>query len=165
MNLFKKEYIFYAPCDGTVMPLDKVPDPAFKSGAIGSGIAINPSTDEFYSPVNGKLVTIFPTLHAFGFRLGTFDILLHIGINTVKLNKKYFESDLPSNTKKVKTDTLLCTCDTKKIKAAGYSPITPLVITIDTMSDKKEIEYLVDFNAKVKAGTPLFKLVNKKPTK
>lgn len=162
MKIFKKpEYILHAPCDGKVLELKAVPDPAFASEAIGMGFAIEPSSDEIYAPINGKVTDIFPTCHAFGFHLGKFDVLLHIGINTVTLKGRHF--DLISKHKgKVSTDHLLCKCDFKKIRSEKLSTVSPVVFTRDTVDEEiYTVKMLVPPGKTVKKGTPVVELIKK----
>lgn len=119
----------YAPCDGTVKPLSEVNDDVFSQEIMGKGIAIEPSTGNLYAPCDGTITVCFPTGHAIGLKSknGT-EILMHVGIDTVNLQGKYFDPQIKVNDE-VKKGQLLLTFDLEKIKEAGYDTTTPVIIT------------------------------------
>ena len=119
----------YAPCDGTVKPLSEVNDDVFSQEIMGKGIAIEPSTGNLYAPCDGTITVYFPTGHAIGLKSknGT-EILMHVGIDTVNLQGKYFSPQIKVNDE-VKKGQLLLTFDLDKIKEAGYDTTTPVIIT------------------------------------
>ena len=119
----------YAPCDGTVKPLSEVNDDVFSQEIMGKGIAIEPSTGNLYAPCDGTITVCFPTGHAIGLKSknGT-EILMHVGIDTVNLQGKYFSPQIKVNDE-VKKGQLLLTFDSEKIKEAGYETTTPVIIT------------------------------------
>lgn len=81
----------FAPIDGDLMPLEKVNDPVFSEKMLGDGVAIKPRGSTVVSPCDGEITMIYPTLHAFGVTTNDgVEILIHIGIDTVKLNAKGF---------------------------------------------------------------------------
>lgn len=94
-NLFKKskkEEIFVSPVSGKVIPIEKISDPMFAQKVMGDGFGVKPQSNEFYSPVSGEIVSIFPTKHAITFKTKNgLEILLHVGIDTVELNGEPFE--------------------------------------------------------------------------
>ena len=118
-----------APCDGTVKPLSEVNDDVFSQEIMGKGIAIEPSTGNLYAPCDGTITVCFPTGHAIGLKSknGT-EILMHVGIDTVNLQGKYFSPQIKVNDE-VKKGQLLLTFDLEKIKEAGYETTTPVIIT------------------------------------
>ena len=118
-----------APCDGTVKPLSEVNDDVFSQEIMGKGIAIEPSTGNLYAPCDGTITVCFPTGHAIGLKSknGT-EILMHVGIDTVNLQGKYFSPQIKVNDE-VKKGQLLLTFDLDKIKEAGYDTTTPVIIT------------------------------------
>ena len=120
----------YSPIKGKIVKLENVLDEAFSSGAVGKGIAIEPSEDgKVFAPFDGVIETAFPTKHAIGLTSDKgAEILIHIGMDTVKLDGKYFTSHIEEG-QKIKKGDLLMEFDTEKIKEAGYSAITPIVIT------------------------------------
>ncbi|HEY8805507.1 MAG TPA: beta-glucoside-specific PTS transporter subunit IIABC [Clostridium sp.] len=126
--LLKKE-IIVSPLTGEVKALSFVNDPVFSAETMGKGIAIEPTIGEVSSPVNGTVKAIFPTKHAIGIISdGGVEILIHIGINTVQLEGKYF-TQIVKQGAKVKQGDLLVKFDIEKIKEAGYQIITPVIIT------------------------------------
>jgi beta-glucoside PTS system EIICBA component len=126
--LVKKEAIV-SPLTGIVKPLAKVDDQVFASEAMGRGIAIEPTVGQAVSPVNGIVTTVFPTGHAIGITSDEgAEILIHIGINTVQLEGKYY-SPVIKQGDRVKQGDLLVNFDIEKIKEAGYLVTTPVIIT------------------------------------
>ena len=120
----------YSPIKGKIVKLENVLDEAFSSGAVGKGIAIEPSEDgKVFAPFDGVIETAFPTKHAIGLTSDKgAEILIHIGMDTVKLDGKYFTSHIEEG-QKIKKGDLLMEFETEKIREAGYSAITPIVIT------------------------------------
>ena len=120
----------YSPIKGKIVKLENVLDEAFSSGAVGKGIAIEPSEDgKVFAPFDGVIETAFPTKHAIGLTSDKgVELLIHIGMDTVKLDGKYFTSHIEEG-QKIKKGDLLMEFDTEKIKEEGYSVITPIVIT------------------------------------
>ena len=118
-----------APVEGKIIPLDKVEDEAFACGAMGKGIAIEPSEGKVSAPFDGTIVTLFPTKHAIGIISDTgCEVLIHIGFNTVQLNGRHFTSHVKQGDK-VKKGQLLIEFDMKAIKEEGCSLTTPVIIT------------------------------------
>ena len=113
---------------GAVVALADVADEAFASGAMGDGIAIEPTVGKLYAPADGVIETVFETKHAVGMTTDDgVELLLHIGIDTVKLGGKHFEAHVaPEQT--VKKGDLLVSFDMDAIKAAGYPLTTPMII-------------------------------------
>ncbi|RCW63137.1 beta-glucoside-specific PTS transporter subunit IIABC [Saliterribacillus persicus] len=126
--LIKKEKIA-SPLTGKVKPLSEVGDSAFSSEAMGKGIAIEPIIGEAVSPVNGEISAVFPTGHAIGITSDTgAEILIHIGIDTVQLDGKYFTS-LVKQGDLIKQGDRLVEFDLEKIKEAGFAVTTPIIVT------------------------------------
>lgn len=118
-----------SPLSGKVLPLSDVPDKVFSSGAMGKGLAIDPEKGELIAPADGEITTIFPTGHAVGLTTKDgIEILMHIGMDTVELEGQGFETFVKQGDQ-VKAGDLLVQFDIEAIKAAGYSVITPIVIT------------------------------------
>lgn len=118
-----------APAIGEVVPLEEVNDSAFSTKIMGEGIAIIPSENTIYAPFNGKVTAVFPTKHAIGLTSDFgIELLIHVGLDTVELDGKYFET-LVSVGDVVKRGQAILTADFKQIKAAGYDIITPIVVT------------------------------------
>ncbi len=127
-SLNKKAEI-YAPLKGAVLPLSEVKDDAFSSEALGKGCAIVPVDGEIVSPFDGKVVMLFETKHAIGLASedGT-EVLIHFGLDTVKLNGEYFTAHVKTGDK-VKRGDKLISADLNAIQDKGYDVITPVIIT------------------------------------
>jgi beta-glucoside PTS system EIICBA component len=124
-----KQEAIVSPLTGVIKPLADVDDPVFASEAMGKGIAIEPTVGKAVSPVNGTITTVFPTGHAIGITSDEgAEILIHIGINTVQLDGKYY-SPVVKQGDRVNQGDLLVTFDIEKIKEAGYLVTTPIIIT------------------------------------
>ena len=118
-----------APIAGQVMPLSEVPDDVFSQGLIGQGVAIDPSEGRLVAPTAGTIEMVYETKHALGMKTDNgAELLFHIGLDTVQLNGQYFESAVQVG-QHVEAGELLETFDLDKIKAAGYNPITMMVVT------------------------------------
>jgi len=123
------EITVFNPIKGEIKELSTLTDPAFSSGALGKGIAINPTEGKVFAPVDGQVVTFFPTKHAMGIKSETgAEILIHVGMDTVKLEGKYFTAKVAQGDY-VKKGQLLLEFDIAGIKSEGYSLETPVVIT------------------------------------
>lgn len=117
------------PVAGKVIELAEVPDPAFSSGAMGIGFAIEPSGGAVVSPVAGTVVTVFPTRHAVGIEADNgLEILIHIGVDTVNLQGKGFTSKVKEGDKVVPGQTLV-EVDWNSVKANAPSIVTPVLFT------------------------------------
>lgn len=118
-----------SPLTGKVKMLSDIADPVFSSGAMGKGIAIEPTIGELRSPVAGTVEIAFPTGHAVGLKSTSgIEILLHIGMDTVELEGQGFELHVKKGDQ-VQPGDLLVTFDLEQIKQAGKPTITPIVIT------------------------------------
>lgn len=117
------------PMEGEILPLSEVPDDAFSTGIIGKGLAIKPDKGILKSPVKGTIATVFPTYHAIGITSESgVEILIHVGMDTVQLEGKYFEPKVKVGDSVNIGDELL-KFDIKEIEEAGYPTITPVVVT------------------------------------
>lgn len=139
----------YAHLNGTIIPLEQVEDEAFSSKVLGDGVAIEPSEGKLYAPCNGKIDMIFDTKHAVNIvSENGCEILLHIGIDTVKLGGKFFDAHV-SDGQEVRKGDLLISFDMEGIKNAGYKITTPMIIC--NTDDYNSIETVISGN--VSAGT------------
>lgn len=127
-NKLQDEQIF-SPMNGEVKPLSLVPDPAFSEEIMGKGFAIQPAEGRAVSPINGTVVSVSKSGHAIGLvsDLGA-EMLIHIGIDTVKLKGQFFSPKVQAGTK-VSVGDLLMEFDREEIEKAGYNMITPIIIT------------------------------------
>lgn len=118
-----------SPLDGTVVPLSEVADAAFADGSLGKGVAIQPRSGAVYAPFDAVVVAAFPTGHALGLRHADgAELLIHIGLDTVKLGGQHFSVKVTSG-QQVKAGDLLIEFDGDAIERAGYDLTTPVVIT------------------------------------
>jgi beta-glucoside PTS system EIICBA component len=119
----------FSPIAGEVKPLSEVNDPAFSEEIMGQGFAIQPSEGRVVSPVNGTVFSLSKSGHAIGLVSDSgAEMLTHIGIDTVKLKGLYFSPKVTAGTK-VSVGDLLMEFDHVEIEKAGYSTITPVIIT------------------------------------
>ncbi|MDU0398840.1 PTS system glucose-specific EIICBA component [Lactococcus lactis] len=121
--------IIGSPLEGKVIPLSQVKDAAFSAGVMGKGAAIEPTLGEVRAPFDGMVMILFPTKHAIGLisNEGT-ELLIHIGIDTVQLEGKYFETFVKQG-QSVKKGDLLLKFDIERIQNAGYSTQVPIIVT------------------------------------
>lgn len=121
--------IVYAPCNGTVIPLKEINDGIFSEGYIGEGLAIEPVDGSFYAPFDCSVAMVFDTHHAIALHTanGT-ELILHVGLDTVKLNGQHLEVFVQEDQKIQKGD-LILRADLEGIQSAGCRTVTPVVIT------------------------------------
>ena len=132
--------VLYSVSEGTAILLSQVNDATFASEVLGKGIAVIPSKGEVVAPCDAVVETVFDTKHAVGLSTESgMELLIHIGINTVELNGKYFTSHV-KNGDHVKKGQLLVSFDMEKVKAAGYDVTTPLIVT--NSDDYKDMKIL-----------------------
>lgn len=125
----KCAFTLWAHMSGKVVMLDEVEDEAFSSGTLGEGVAILPSEGKLYAPCDGKVTAITDTRHAVSILSDEGgEILLHIGMDTVKLGGKYFSSHVKEG-QSVRRGELLISFALEKIKAEGYGTVTPMVVS------------------------------------
>ena len=143
-----------SPISGKVIELEKVDDPVFSSGAMGKGIAIEPMDNKVYAPFNGTIEFIAETKHAIGLLSEDgVEVLIHVGMDTVKMQGRGFNVKTSVNSK-IKAGDLLLEFDKNAIEKEGYSLITPVVITnADNYEDKA-----LCINEEVKNGRTIINL-------
>lgn len=123
-----KDTVLSACLNGTVVPLADVKDEAFASGVLGDGIAIEPTDGELVAPADGEISSTFETHHAVGMTTADgAELLMHIGIDTVKLGGKHFTCLVNEGDKVKKGQPLIC-FELEAIKAEGYPVTTPLIV-------------------------------------
>ncbi|WP_101842776.1 N-acetylglucosamine-specific PTS transporter subunit IIBC [Halobacillus sp. Marseille-P3879] len=127
LKLEEKEFIM--PVAGDVLPLEEVPDEVFAQGMMGPGFAIDPKEETFRSPINGKVVQVFPTKHAIGLEMENgLEILIHIGLDTVKLNGEGFETLVESG-QSIKQGDPILRVDLNYVTSNAPSVVTPIIFT------------------------------------
>lgn len=121
--------IVYAPCNGTVIPLTEINDGVFSEGYIGEGLAIEPVDGSFYAPFDCSVAMVFDTHHAIALHTANdTELILHVGLDTVKLNGQHLEVFVQEGQKIQKGD-LILRADLEGIQSAGCRTVTPVVIT------------------------------------
>ncbi|MDO4313688.1 MAG: glucose PTS transporter subunit IIA [Eubacteriales bacterium] len=125
----EQKKVLYAPIEGNVIAREAIPDAVFASGALGDGVGIEPAVGEVIAPCDGEIVTVTETKHAIGI-LGPegMELLIHVGIDTVKMNGEGFDVKVAPG-QKVKKGQELMSFDIDKIKKAGYSTTTGVLVT------------------------------------
>src|SRR5699024_3594210 len=114
---------------GYIYPMTALNEPLFATSTVGKGVAIQPVEGKVVSPVDGTVTTLFPTHHAIGITSETgAEILVYVGLDTVKLKGQYFHVQLKQGDE-VKQGDLLMEFDMENIQKAGYELVTPIVIT------------------------------------
>lgn len=121
--------IVYAPCNGTVIPLKEINDGVFSEGYIGEGLAIEPVDGSFYAPFDCSVAMVFDTHHAIALHTANdTELILHVGLDTIKLNGQHLEVFVQEGQKIQKGD-LILRADLEGIQSAGCRTVTPVVIT------------------------------------
>ena len=121
--------IVYAPCNGTVIPLKEINDGVFSEGYIGEGLAIEPVDGSFYAPFDCSVAMIFDTHHAIALHTANdTELILHVGLDTVKLNGQHLEVFVQEGQEIQKGD-LILRADLEGIQSAGCRTVTPVIIT------------------------------------
>ena len=124
----KQDAVLSAPMAGTIVPMAEVKDEAFASCALGEGVAVEPAEGKLFAPADGSIDNVFDTKHAIGMTTDSgVELLLHVGIDTVKLGGQHFTAHV-ANDQKVKKGDLLLSFDMEAIKAAGYLCTTPMIV-------------------------------------
>lgn len=150
------ELIVSSPLNGEIVKLANVKDEAFSSGILGKGIAIMPEEGVLYAPADGVISTFFPTGHAIGFTTDTgLELLMHVGMDTVQLEGKGFKP-LVKTDDRVKKGQKLLEFDIEFIQNAGYSLVTPVLVT-----NSDDFEDVIDTEkTQVKNGDLLLTIVS-----
>lgn len=149
-----KEITIFAHMNGTAVKLEDVEDDVFSQKILGEGLAVEPSEGKLFAPCDGKIDGVFDTKHAVNMISDDgAEILMHIGIDTVKLEGKYFEAHVTDG-QTVKKGDLLITFDMDKIRESGYKLTTPLMIC--NTDDYASVEPIAE--GKVSAGDVFVKI-------
>lgn len=147
LNFLKNNKVekIYSPCDGQLVELSTVNDEVFSKGIVGNGFAVKPISNQIYAPIDGMITMVFDTKHAIGItsKKGQ-EIIIHVGIDTVKLKGECFKVLVKENQKIAKGD-LLINVDFKNIIKKGYETD---VLTIFTNSNRLQLDKL---NSNVKS--------------
>ena len=129
---------FFGYAQGELIAMEEVKDETFANKVLGDGVAIIPSDGKVYAPADGMVISVFDTKHAvcFSSNYGT-EILIHIGVDTVNLQGKYFTAHVKDNDV-VKKGQLMIEFDREQIQKAGYDTVIPMIFT--DLPDEKQIE-------------------------
>jgi PTS system beta-glucosides-specific IIC component len=140
-----------SPMTGTVLGLGQIPDPTFASGLLGQGVAIIPSDNKVIAPFAGEVASLFQTRHAIGLLSHSgIELLIHVGIDTVRLDGKPFTAHVKVGDA-FRAGDLLLEFDRQAILDAGYDLATPIIIT----NSDEYPEVMTVAGTAVTAGTPL----------
>lgn len=142
----------YAPMEGTVIPMNEIKDETFAAGILGQGVGIIPAVGEVVAPFDGTISALFDTHHAIGLTSSDgMEMLIHVGINTVELNGKYYKAHVADGDT-VKAGQLLVSFDINGIKAAGYDVTTAVLVSnaddyeevkVEKLGDVKKLEKII----------------------
>ncbi|MDE7319012.1 MAG: PTS glucose transporter subunit IIA [Lachnospiraceae bacterium] len=128
-NAASAEKIVYSPLKGHVIPLSEVKDPVFSEGMMGPGVGIEPEDGNLCAPADGEITVAFPTGHAVALKTADgMEILIHIGIDTVKMNGDGFQCHVEEG-RTVKAGEPLVSFDLQKIRSAGYDATTMVLVS------------------------------------
>ena len=141
----EKGYI-YAPMEGEVIPLKEINDGVFSAGMLGKGCGMKPTEGKLYAPFDGEIVLITETKHAVALKsIDGIELLIHIGMDTVKMNGKGF-NPLVKVGERIRCGQPLITFSISDIEKAGYVATTAIIVT--NSDQYKEIEVLVQGHGK-----------------
>lgn len=147
--------IVYAPITGEAVLLSQVDDPTFATEILGKGLAVIPEEGKVYAPFNGEVVSVFDTKHALGMRSDSgIELLIHVGLETVRLNGKYFTAHV-KNGSRIKKGDLMLEFDLEALKAEGYDTVTPILVS--NTADYAEILSLT--GSRKQAGEAVIKVI------
>lgn len=148
-NLFKKKdeqkakvITFYAPVSGELIKLEDVNDLVFAEKMMGEGFAVRPSDNRISSPVAGKVTNVFPTQHALGILISDLEVLLHMGIDTVSLDGKPFDTKVKEN-ESIDAETIVSVVDLDQIKESGKD--TDMVVIFTNSNEVVESFDITEF--------------------
>lgn len=150
-NLFKKKskiVELFSPLNGTLINISDVPDPVFSEKMMGDGFAVIPNEGKLVSPVEGKIIQVFPTKHAICIEtLDGLEMIIHVGLDTVELNGEGFDV-LVKEGDNVKVGDPLSNIDLEFIKSSNKKVVTPVLIT--NYEDKVKSFHLENNSGEVK---------------
>ena len=147
-----KKIMIYSPVNGNKVKLSKVSDETFAKEIAGKGMAVEPADGRITAPFDGEVVTVFRTKHVIGLRSSEgVELMIHIGIDTVELEGKYFTAHVADGDF-VKAGDLLMEFDKQAIEAAGYETVVPVIVT----NTGSYLDIITSEEGAVKSGQPLF---------
>lgn len=141
MGFFNKYRKLVSVVDGESKPLSQMSDEVFSSGMLGKGFMIEPKSNYFYSPCDGKIENVAETKHAYSILTDDgIDVLIHIGIDTVSLKGEFFECQIVEG-QNIKSGDLIAIADIEKIKKNGYEASTAVIVTTPEKTEKLDFNY------------------------
>lgn len=143
MRFFKKKKKFICPMKGKLISITDVPDDVFSNKLLGDGFAIELNGNEVVAPMDGEITSVFPTGHAIGIKSGDVELLLHIGLETVKLEGKPFDVKIKEG-QKVKCGDLLTIVDTNLITENDALLVSPVIFTSGNKIEVKKLNSIVN---------------------
>lgn len=147
-----KKIMIYSPVNGRKVNLSKVSDETFAKEIAGKGMAVEPADGRITAPFDGEVVTVFRTKHVIGLRSSEgVELMIHIGIDTVELEGKYFTAHVEDGDI-VKAGDLLMEFDKQAIEAAGYETVVPVIVT----NTGNYLDIITSEEGAVESGQPLF---------
>lgn len=135
----KMNFSIFSPCDGEIVSLSLVPDEAFSSGMLGEGFAVIPENDTVFSPVNGVIESVSDSKHAYAISSEIGDILVHIGIDTVKVPEAF--EPIVKVGDRVAAGQPIARADLKMIRDAELPTVIPVLITDKKVAGEIKINY------------------------
>ncbi|WP_067840491.1 beta-glucoside-specific PTS transporter subunit IIABC [Amphibacillus sediminis] len=149
------DFAITSPIEGETLPLANVNDEVFASEALGKGIAVIPEKGEVIAPADCTVQMVYPTLHAIGLRLDSgVELIIHVGIDTVNLEGRFFEKHVDEGTHVTK-GTKLLSFDIKAINEAGFDTVTPIIVSNST--DYSEVDGIPAAHANIDNDVILIK--------
>ena len=139
--------------DGTVVPMEQIPDEVFSQGIMGVCCGIEPDNGKVFAPAEGTVSQLTDTLHAVGLSIGDMEILIHAGVDTVEMNGEGFTNEVREG-QTVKKGDLLLTMDLEKVRAAGH-PAT-VILAVTNSDDFATVE--AEASGKVRVGDSLLRI-------
>ena len=141
MGFFNKYRKLVSVVDGDCKPLSQMPDDVFSSEMLGKGFMVEPRSNYFYAPCDGKIENIAEAKHAYSISTDDgIDILIHIGVDTVSLNGEPFEIQVAEG-QKIKSGDLIAIAQIDEIKKNGYEVSTAVVVTTPEKTEKLDFNY------------------------
>lgn len=148
--------VLAAFADGTVVPMEQIPDQVFSQGIMGICCGIEPDGGKIYSPADGVVTQLTETLHAVGLTVGDMEVLIHAGLDTVEMNGDGFTNTVKEG-QTVKKGDLLLTMDLEKVRAAGHP--TTVVLAVINSGDFASVETTA--HGRVRLGDSLMRAMEK----
>lgn len=145
--------VLTAFADGTVVPMEQIPDEVFSQGIMGACCGIEPDNGKVYAPADGTVSQLTDTLHAVGLTIGDMEVLIHAGVDTVEMNGEGFTNEVREG-QTVKKGDLLLTMDLEKVRTAGH-PAT-VILAVTNSDDFAAVE--AEASGKIRVGDSLLRV-------